>query len=323
MMFVQHTTEPQSAFNLDVSTDHNLFHRTSAASPRWLVAWGKANGNTDNYETVGAWRAAMAAAGSYNGTGDIATTGSTVTAVDDLAGGDLDVRRGGPGDGTGATVPADIAATVGRGGNDIGLLVDPGSDAGTTCSGVGAAQPPKYDTGAALPALPFGDVPTGTWYTTPVRWLYANGATTGTSSTTFSPHRTITRAELATIVWRLAGEPTAPDHPFSDVPAGSYYDRAVGWLYGTGATTGTTTTTFDPARTASRAELATIIWRLRRRAVRGWPFVHRCGQGPVLLPGGRLAGGHRRHDRNHDYFVQPRPHRNPCRAGHHHLAPCR
>jgi hypothetical protein len=127
---------------------------------------------------------------------------------------------------------------------------------------VGAAQPPKYDTGAALPALPFGDVATGTWYTMPVRWLYANGATTGTSSTTFSPHRTITRAELATIIWRLAGEPTAPDHPFSDVPAGSYYDRAVGWLYGTGATTGTTTTTFDPTRLASRAELATIIWRL-------------------------------------------------------------
>jgi hypothetical protein len=49
------------------------------------------------------------------------------------------------------------------------------------------------------------------------------------------------------------------------VAEGRYYHQAVGWLAATDATTGTTPTTFSPDRTATRAELATIIWRLADR----------------------------------------------------------
>ena len=37
---------------------------------------------------------------------------------------------------------------------------------------------------------------------------------------------------------------------------------AVDWLVATGATTGTSPTTFSPARTATRGEMATFLWRL-------------------------------------------------------------
>jgi hypothetical protein len=76
---------------------------------------------------------------------------------------------------------------------------------------------------------------------------------------------TATRAELATIVWRLAGEPYGGGHPFADVAEGRYYHQAVGWLAANGATTDTNSTTFSPHLAVTRAELATIIWRLADR----------------------------------------------------------
>lgn len=61
-------------------------------------------------------------------------------------------------------------------------------------------------------ALPFSDVEPGTWYTDAVAWLFENAITTGTSDTTFSPDAFVTRAQMATFLWRLAGSPDA-DQP--------------------------------------------------------------------------------------------------------------
>ncbi|MEM8707843.1 MAG: S-layer homology domain-containing protein [Actinomycetota bacterium] len=55
--------------------------------------------------------------------------------------------------------------------------------------------------------MPFDDVPAGTWYYDPVRWLAEEEITTGTSATTYSPAGLVTRAQMATFLWRLAGEP--------------------------------------------------------------------------------------------------------------------
>ena len=45
------------------------------------------------------------------------------------------------------------------------------------------------------------------YYTSAVRWAWEQGITNGTTATTFSPDRHVTRAELVTMLWRMAGEP--------------------------------------------------------------------------------------------------------------------
>lgn len=53
-------------------------------------------------------------------------------------------------------------------------------------------------------ALPFVDVADGAYYADAVAWMVANGITTGTSATTFSPHDTVTRAQMAAFLFRAA-----------------------------------------------------------------------------------------------------------------------
>jgi S-layer homology domain/Cysteine-rich secretory protein family len=109
----------------------------------------------------------------------------------------------------------------------------------------------------------FTDVVTG-WQREPVAWLVGNGITTGVSETRFDPDSALTRAQAATLIWRLAGSPTPPaDAPtFSDVPASSYYRDAVRWMAANDITTGTGADRFSPAASATRAEFVTLLWRL-------------------------------------------------------------
>ncbi len=57
-------------------------------------------------------------------------------------------------------------------------------------------------------ANPFIDNPPGTYYYDAVRWMVETGVTTGTSPITYSPGATVSRKQMATFLWRLAGEPT-------------------------------------------------------------------------------------------------------------------
>ncbi len=87
-----------------------------------------------------------------------------------------------------------------------------------------------------------------------------NEITTGTSPTTFVPDDTLRRAQVAAFLHRLADEPSAPPHNFSDVIAGWQQD-AVSWMSHTGITTGTSPTTFAPEDTLTRAQLVTFLYR--------------------------------------------------------------
>ena len=93
-----------------------------------------------------------------------------------------------------------------------------------------------------------------------ISWMANTEITTGKSPTTFAPAETLTRAEAATFLHRLAGEPSAPPHNFSDVVAGWQQD-AVSWMAYTGITTGATPTTFAPEGTLTRAQLVTFLYR--------------------------------------------------------------
>lgn len=120
-----------------------------------------------------------------------------------------------------------------------------------------AGEPP-----APAPSI-FADVEPESFYGTAVSWMSAAELTTGTSETEFSPDDTVTRAEAAAFLWRLAGRPGSDQtHEFTDVPDGRFFTAAVRWMVEHDITTGTSPTTFEPDRVLSRGEIATFLWRL-------------------------------------------------------------
>ena len=114
----------------------------------------------------------------------------------------------------------------------------------------------------------FGDVPVGAYYDDAVSFLVERKITTGTSPSTYSPDDAVTRAQMATFLWRLEGSPPgAPAAGFTDVPAGQYYSDAVDWLLHRGVTTGTGPNRFSPDDVVTRAQMATFLWRLAGQPV--------------------------------------------------------
>ena len=77
---------------------------------------------------------------------------------------------------------------------------------------------------------PFADVEKGSWYEGAVAYAYENGLISGTSESEFSPDIALSRAQLVTIIWRMAGEPAADKKTTLDnIAEGSWYENAVYW----------------------------------------------------------------------------------------------
>ena len=111
-------------------------------------------------------------------------------------------------------------------------------------------------------AAQFTDVPANAYYAGAVSWAVANGITDGTGTGTFSPDAQCTRAEVVTFLWRAMGSPEPlGDNSFTDVPADSYYSKAVQWAMEEGVTSGTGADTFSPNAVCTRAEVVTFLMR--------------------------------------------------------------
>ena len=115
---------------------------------------------------------------------------------------------------------------------------------------------------AQLGSNGFSDVPSNSYYADAVTWLVGEGITSGTSPGKFSPSQSVTRAQMAVFLWRVAGspEPKGPNG-FSDVPSNSYFADAVIWLVGEGITSGTSPGKFSPSQLVTRAQMAVFLWR--------------------------------------------------------------
>ena len=111
---------------------------------------------------------------------------------------------------------------------------------------------------------PFTDVSASAYYYTPVLWAVGEGITNGTTATTFSPDKTVTRAEAVTFLWRDDHNPPwVSVNPFTDVPNGVYYTTPVIWANARGITNGTSATTFSPDDPCTRAQIVTFLWRIK------------------------------------------------------------
>lgn len=109
----------------------------------------------------------------------------------------------------------------------------------------------------------FSDVSEEKWYVESVQYVYDNGLMSG-SNGLFKPVDNITRAQLVTTLYRLAGEPKVTDYSaleaFSDVAPGKYYTDAICWAYNTGVGTGNNGK-FQPNNPLTRQQMAAFIFR--------------------------------------------------------------
>ena len=114
-------------------------------------------------------------------------------------------------------------------------------------------------------AMPFTDIPVGSYYYDAVLWAVENGITKGTSDTTFTPNMTCTRAQIVAFLWRSEKSPAAGTaNPFADVKSTAYYADAVLWAVKENITKGTTNTTFSPDADCTRAQIVTFLWRCKK-----------------------------------------------------------
>ena len=109
----------------------------------------------------------------------------------------------------------------------------------------------------------FYDVPNNAYFYEAVKWAVKNGITDGVGNNLFAPEQPCTRAQIVTFLWRAAGspEPKGTASGMTDVVSGSYYEKAVAWAIENGITTGTTTSTFSPDATCTRAQIVTFLYR--------------------------------------------------------------
>ena len=109
---------------------------------------------------------------------------------------------------------------------------------------------------------PFGDVSTDAYYYEAVKWAQKKGITGGIGNDLFGPNQPCIRAQIATFLWRAAGSPEPKNmSSFSDVPADSYYAKAVAWAVENGITTGTGDGKFSPNAPCTRAQSVTFLYR--------------------------------------------------------------
>ena len=109
---------------------------------------------------------------------------------------------------------------------------------------------------------PFSDVSTTAYYYEAVKWAREKGITGGTGNGLFGPNQPCTRAQIVTFLWRAAGSPEPKNmSSFTDVPADSYYAKAVAWAAENGITGGTGDGQFSPDATCTRAQSVTFLFR--------------------------------------------------------------
>lgn len=111
--------------------------------------------------------------------------------------------------------------------------------------------------------LPFRDVRGGDWFFQDVCFVYANKVMNGTSTSTFSPGKTFTRAQMVATLYRISGEPSVGSftNPFTDLNKNEYYYKAVLWAAKNKIVNGVTPKKFSPDDDVTREQTAAIFYR--------------------------------------------------------------
>lgn len=118
---------------------------------------------------------------------------------------------------------------------------------------------------AASQVVQFNDVKADTWYTNAIQWAASKNIVSGYTNGKFGPNDTITREQLAVILYRYAGSPTNNQHALQFTDArnvSTYAKEAMQWAVEAGIISGTDNHTLQPQANATRAETAAMLMRL-------------------------------------------------------------
>ena len=132
---------------------------------------------------------------------------------------------------------------------------------GTSSSSSGSLGPNQN--GGAQPGgvSGFADVPQDNWFADAVKYVSENKLMNGTSTTAFSPNENMSRAMLATVLYRMSGETAEADSSFGDVSSSAYYAAAVNWASSKGIVNGKDSGMFSPDLSITREQLAAMLYR--------------------------------------------------------------
>lgn len=134
---------------------------------------------------------------------------------------------------------------------------------GTSTSDGGSFTPGQNQNGGAQPGgvSGFADVPQDNWFADAVKYVSENKLMNGTSTTAFSPNENMSRAMLATVLYRMSGETAEAGSSFGDVSSSAYYAAAVNWASSKGIVNGTGANAFAPNASITREQLAAMLYR--------------------------------------------------------------
>lgn len=94
-----------------------------------------------------------------------------------------------------------------------------------------------------------------------INYVSDNGILVGTTSTSFGPNTTLTRAMIVAVLYRWSGDGGSYSNPFTDVYKSDYYYDAVGWAQQNGIVYGTTATQFSPAKPVTTEQFFAFLYR--------------------------------------------------------------
>lgn len=116
-----------------------------------------------------------------------------------------------------------------------------------------------------LRRIPFTDVAEEDPYYEAVCYTYENELFSGVAEDRFAPLKTMNRAMIVTVLWRVAGKPSPEAEPvFEDVKPDSWYGEAVAWASETGVVDGVSETEFRPTGDLTREQITAMLCRYHR-----------------------------------------------------------
>ena len=107
----------------------------------------------------------------------------------------------------------------------------------------------------------YKDVPDGKWFTKGVQYVSEKGYMSGTGKNQFTPNGTVSRAQVAQILYAMEKKPLNNQSVFKDVPKGKWYTDAVNWAGTVGLMSGYEDGTFKPSEGVTRQQLATVLYK--------------------------------------------------------------
>ena len=146
------------------------------------------------------------------------------------------------------------------------VLVD-GASVGTATAKLGTSSSssgslvPDQNGGQPGGVSGFQDVGQNDWFASAVRYVTGKSLMNGKSTTAFAPNENMSRAMLATVLYRMSGETAEADSSFRDVSSSAYYAAAVSWASSEGIVNGTGADAFSPNASITREQLAAMLYR--------------------------------------------------------------